>query len=446
MSDKRTLEKHFLKNVSWLFSGKSAAGLFAAIETIIVARLLGVENYGLLAILVAYVDLVNNFLDLRVWETATKYIGSYWAKNEKDKTLSMVKLSYFIDISTGFIAFILTIVTSKIASNYLLHSQEAYYYICIYAFSLLIDTANTTSYAILRVFDKYKDIAFISTVNNFVRLLFVCIVLYLEMGLTGVLYSYVASTAITFILRMTFVAKSLRKCGLFSWWNADIRLIRDEWKGIAWFLGNTSLTATFKMAGDNYAGILILGYFAGKEASAYYKVGRAFLNIIGRVTEPLTQVIFPELVRLSNFDDLSHFKHLIKYSIKNLSKVLIPVAIVVIIFSDWIIKLIYGIEYLPASDVLKIITPAVVISNFIFWINPALLALGNPGLRTISGLLSLTIYLLLMLILVQEYSYIGAAIAFLGYTLARTVISSTVLKISLKRRNDLARNMETQEL
>lgn len=445
MSDKRTLELNFLKNVSWLFSGKSAAGLFAALETIIVARFLGVENYGLLTILVAYVEFVNNFLDLRVWETATKYIGSYWARKEKDKTLSMVKLSYLIDISTGFIAFVITIATSKIASDYLLQSQEAYFYISIYAFGLLIDTANTTSYAILRVFDKYKDIAFISTFNNFARLVFVCIVLYLGMGLTGVLYSYVASTVITFTIRMIFVSKSLRECGLFSWWNADLRLISNEWKGISWFLGNTSLTATFKMAGDNYAGILILGYFAGKEASAYYKVGRSFLNIIGRVTEPLTQVIFPELVRLSDFDDLKYFKHLIKYSIRNLSKVLIPIAIVVIVFSDWIIKIIYGINYLPASDVLKIITPAVVISNLIFWINPALLALGKPGLRTISGLLSLTTYLILVLILVREYSYIGAAFAYLGYVFTRTLISSIVLRISLNNRKSVTPKYQSSD-
>ena len=436
MSETKTLERQFFKNVSWLFSGKSAAGIFAAIETVLVARMLGVERYGLLTLLVAYVDLVNNLIDLRVWETATKYIGSYWARNEKEKTRSMVKVSYFIDISTGFIAFVITMLTSKIASNYLIHSQEAYYYICIYAFSLLIDTANTTSYAILRIFDKYKDIAFISAINNFVRLLFVGIALFLGMGLTGVLYSYVASTIITFLVRMVFVSNSLKKVGLFSWWTADTRLIKNDWKGIAWFLGNTSLTATFKMAGDSYAGILILGYIAGKEATAYYKVGRAFINIVGRITEPITQVIFPELVRLSSFEDLAHFRHLIKYSLKNLSKVLIPVALVVIIFSDLIIKIIYGVEYLPASDVLKIITPAVVISNFIFWINPALLALGNPGLRTISGLLSLIIYLLLMLILVGEYTYIGAAFAFLGFTIARTVISSMVLRISISKRDE----------
>jgi len=437
MSKSESIEKSFIKNVSWLFGGKTAAGLLAALESIIVARFLGVESYGLLVILIAYVDLINNFFDLRVWETATKYIGTFWARKEKNKTLSMIKLSYIIDISTGILAFIIAIVTSKIASSYLIHSDEAYYYIFIYAFSLLINTANTTSNAILRVFDKFKNLAFISTINNLIRLIIVCTVLYIGFGIEGVLFAFIASTIINFIFRIYIVAITLKEKGMSTWWNADLSLIKDQWKGIVWFLSNTSLTATLKMAGDNYLGILMLGYFSGKEATAYYKVARSFLKIFGRVTEPFNEAIFPELVRLSDLDELKDFKRLIIYSIKSLSKFALPIAIIIIIFSNWIIKLIYGIEYLPASDVLIIITPAVLITNLMFWINPTMLALGNPGLRAISGIFSLSIYVLLMLILVPQYSYIGASIAFLGYAIGRSIIASFFLRISLERRRKI---------
>ncbi len=72
----RTKKIHIslFQNATWLFGGNSAAGIFAAIETVVIARLLGVSDYGLLALVIAYVELLNTFFDFGVWETATKYI------------------------------------------------------------------------------------------------------------------------------------------------------------------------------------------------------------------------------------------------------------------------------------------------------------------------------------------------------------------------------------
>jgi len=116
-----------------------------------------------------------------VWETATKYIGAFWTNGDREKTLSFIKLSYIIDITSGILAFIIAIVTAKIASSYLIHSPNAYTLIWIYSLSLLIDTANSTSDAILRVFDRFKRIAFISSFISLFRLILVILLLYLGM-------------------------------------------------------------------------------------------------------------------------------------------------------------------------------------------------------------------------------------------------------------------------
>ncbi|MGH7908774.1 MAG: lipopolysaccharide biosynthesis protein, partial [Thermodesulfobacteriota bacterium] len=185
----KTVKKRLFQNASWLFGGKMLAGGFAAIQTVILARLLGVDNYGLLALIIAYVDVLNNFFDFRVWETATKYIGTFWTNREREKTLSMIKLSYIIDILSGILAFIIAILTAKIASSYLIHSPNAYTLVWIYSLSLLIDTANSTSDAILRVFDRFKRIAFVSSFISLFKLILVVLFLYFGMGINGVLLS-----------------------------------------------------------------------------------------------------------------------------------------------------------------------------------------------------------------------------------------------------------------
>jgi O-antigen/teichoic acid export membrane protein len=239
-----------------------------------------------------------------------------------------------------------------------------------------------------------------------------------------------------FLVRLWIVSKTLRENQLTGWWKSDLGLIKDQWKGIAWFLGNTSLVGTLKMANDNLLGVLVLGYFSGKEGAAYYKVAKSFTKLMARLMDPLYEVIYPELVKILSLNALKDFKSLLKYLTKNLIKATIPAAVIILLFSDQIINLVFGKEYLPSSNTLRIVTVAVVISQLTFWITPALLALGRPGLRTLMNIISTTTYVVLLFLLVPKFSHIGAAFAFLGHVIVMPLISLISLRASIKREKE----------
>lgn len=429
------IKKRLFRNASWLFGGKTIAGIFSALQGVVVARILGVSDFGLLALIIAYVDVLNNFFDFRVWETATKYIGTFWTNGEREKTLSMIKLSYTVDISSGILAFIIAVITARIASAHLIHSPQAHMLIWIYAFSLLIDTANQTSDAILRVFDRFRRIAFVSSFNNLFRLILISIALYLGTGIKGVLFSYVASSFVGFSIRLSIISKTLEENGLERWWRSNLNLIRDQWREIAWFLGNTSLTGTLKMANDNLLGVLVLGYYSGKEGAAYYKIAKSFVRIMIQLIDPLYEAIYPELVRMFSIGATGDFRRLLKTSTKSVGKVMIPIAILIFVFSDYLIELIFGKKYLPSSNTLRIVTTAVLISQLIFWTSPALLAFGKAGIRNLVNTVSTAVYIGFLFLFIPKYSYIGAAWAFLLGNSTNSVISLWIMKNSLKREN-----------
>lgn len=430
------IKKRLFLNASWLFGGKTLAGVFSALQAVVVARILGVSDFGLLALIIAYVDVVNNFFDFRVWETATKYIGTFWTNGEREKTLSMIKLSYTVDISSGILAFIIAVITAKIVSMRLIHSPQAHMLIWIYALSLLIDTANATSDAILRVFDRFRPIAFVSSFHYFFRLVLISIVLYLGMGIKGVLFSYVASSFVGFSIRLSIISKTLEENGLERWWRSSMSLIRDQWKEIAWFLGNTSLMGTLKMANDNLLGVLVLGYYSGKEGAAYYKIAKSFVRVMIQLIDPLYEAIYPELVKMFSVGATGDLRRLLKTSAKSVSTIMIPIAMLIFILSGYLIELIFGKEYLPSSNTLRIVTMAVLISQLTFWISPALLAFGKAGLRNLVHVVSTAIYIGLLFLLVPKYSYIGAAWAFLGGNAINAALSLLIMRNSLKMGNE----------
>ena len=433
MSDSNKSQKKLFMNASWLFGGKTASGIFSAIQTVVIARILGVSDYGLLSLILAYVAVLNMFFDLKVWETATKYIGTYWEAGEHDKARSMIKLSFILDIGSGVVAFIIAILSAKLISTYIIHSPQAYVFIWIYSISLFVDTANSTSDAILRVFDRFKNIAFINSFQKFFRLIVVVALLYSGLGIKGVLYGFILASFVGFSVRMWLVMKTLKHNDLQGWLSADISLIRDQWKGIAWFLGNTSFIATLKTGNERYLGILILGYFAGKDAVAFYKIASSIASVVNRIVDPIYEAIYPELVKLASSNAIEDFKNMIKSTTKSLVLIIIPIGVIIIIFAEPIISLVFGKDYVPATSALRILAAAVLIIRCTFWINPALLSMGRPGLRTIMGVISTFIYLVLMFLLVPGYSYMGAAFAFLGYSIVRSSLAFKFFHDALKK-------------
>jgi O-antigen/teichoic acid export membrane protein len=432
MTDNKNIKKNLFLNASWVFGGNTVSAVFAAIEPIVLARILGVTDFGLLALIVAYVEFLNNFFDVRVWETATKYIGTFWEKRDYERTRSMVKLSYMLDISTGILAFAIAVLTANIANKYLIHSPQAYTLILIYSISLLIDTANSTSDSILRVFNKFKKIAFISSFQTFLRVAFVSLVLFTGLGIKGVLFIYVAASFIGFAIRIWTVSQTLNEFKLSGWWRAKLALIRDQWREIAWFLTNTSFTGTLKMGNENFLGILALGYFSGKDAAAYYKIARSAVKLMTRFSDPLHQAIYPELVRISKSEGLTDFINLIRYSLKTLLKFTIPLSIIILILAEQLINIFFGKDYLAATNTLRVITIAILISQLSFWINSALLAIGKPGLRTVLDIITTITYVGLLFMLVPRFSYLGAGFAFLGFAIIKSSVSYLFLRDSIK--------------
>lgn len=209
MTESHSPQKKLFVNASLLFSGKAAAGGFAALQTVVLARILGVTDYGLLQLVIAYIAMMNQFFDVRVWETAVKYIGSYWENGEADKTLAMIKLSYILDVGSGAVSFVIAIVTAKLISTYVIHSPEAYIYIWIYAVGLFVETAKLTSDAILRVFERYKLIAVINSLENLIQLVLVTALLLAGLGIKGALYALIISNFIAAAVRLWAVMRVL---------------------------------------------------------------------------------------------------------------------------------------------------------------------------------------------------------------------------------------------
>ena len=413
MSELKAEKKEFMKNVSWLAVAKFTPSAANVLEMIILARVLGIEIFGLLTLVVAYVKIVSSLLDFRVWESVVKYVGEFLEKNESSHALSMIKFSYMVDAATGLLAFAVCILLADFANDMFIKSPDAFELVLIFSFGLLVATVNSTSEALFRVFDKFKTIAFLQSIKSVFKLGSVLAALYLGYGIKGVLFAYVAVSFFEFLLTQIVVNRMLKDRGLDGWLSAKVGLLSHRMREITWFLLNTSFNATLTIANEGRIAVLILGYFFGSAAAGLYKVARAAIKVINRIMDPLYEVIFPKLVSLSTLNLYERFFEIIKFSVRSLLKFVVPVLIIILLFTEQFIGFVFGDQYVPASNTMKLLTVAALFKSSTFWLTPLLLAIGRPGLRTAVSTFKVLTYVVLLLVLVPEYSYLGAGIAYL---------------------------------
>ncbi len=126
MSVQKEERKRFVKNTSWLFAAKSAPTATNFLEVMVLARAIGLEGLGLFTLVVAYVGTVSRLLDLRVWETAVKYVGEFLEKKDPDRVLATIKLCYSIDLLTGFLALVDAASLASFASEVFIGSPDGF--------------------------------------------------------------------------------------------------------------------------------------------------------------------------------------------------------------------------------------------------------------------------------------------------------------------------------
>ena len=436
--------KNLLKNASWLFSGSVATSLFAAAEPVLIARFLGVEQFGLFSLIIAYVGMVNGLIDLKSPEAVVRYVGEHLELGKKEKALSFIKFFYVLDFLVGVLALGTCLLLAGVANDLFIHSEDAFRFTLIYSLSVLVSSINTSSEAVLRIFDRFKTIAFVRTSRTGLRVALVAACLLLGLGIEEILVCYVVAAFVFFLMLQITVFRVLKQSGFKRWTTAKTENLGATIREVRPFVLTSTFTGFLSNAFKRQIPVLILGYFTSKEAVGLYRVAAIFSGVGVRLRKPVEDTIYPALVAAQSRGSKEAFSKIVSYSTKNLLKVFLPVGLIFLLFADKIITVFFGSEYEPAALALRLIIISEVLSGFYFWIDSAELALNRLRQRVTRVALSSASYIAVLFMLVNEYSYNGAAAARLAPAILILVFSLFMFN-QIRYRTKPAGSQEPQE-
>jgi O-antigen/teichoic acid export membrane protein len=334
----RARESAFAKNAFYLTGITGIERVAALVQTILIARALGITEYGIYGLLFSTIGFVASVMGLQMGLTATVFVARY-REHEKGKAGAVIRYVTLFALLTSAAFLIVTLPFAAPLSSWLLKSEGyalALVMGCLFVAGSLVSGVQD---GVAEGFEDFRAVAIARLISTVLALagIYPAATRY---GLDGVLVVLLAGVAVKYAILATVIARHRSRAQIPHRGGHGVsflKLVKD-------FSLPSMLAALLWGAVTWFGTYLLSRQVAGFAAVAIVNVGLQWRGPILLVTGALGRVAVPVFSRHEGANDAagSHrFKR--KLMRLNLVAVLAVVAVLVAI-SHWILA-VYGKDF-----------------------------------------------------------------------------------------------------
>jgi O-antigen/teichoic acid export membrane protein len=401
-----------IRNSGHLFSGNTIGTALSLVQSIFAAKLLGVENVGVLGVVTVFASTVNRLFSFRMGELVVKYMDQYRAEGRPDRAAAVVKVAALTESITSLLAFVVLVLLAPLAAQIIAHDPQTAPFFLLYGLIIPGNLATETATGVLQVARRFRAQAFINIGQSVLTAVIIVSAWLLHGNMLVVVLAYTLGKLILGIGPMVLAWDSLGKIYGAGWWRASFRLLPPR-KELASFAVSTNLSATLNMIVRD-SELLWVGFFLTTRDVGYYKIALAIINLVVAPINPLISATYPELSRSVAEKSWAQLRRLLRRVSLLAAGWSVGVSLALLVFGNWVI-LLYGAEYLPAYPALMVLLAGYGVANILFWNRSLLLVLQRPTFPFQVMLWIGLAKVLLAFVLVPRFGYIAEAALLSAY-------------------------------
>ena len=381
-----------VKNTTIFFIAQVISYLLVFLYTIYIVRYLGPNNFGILTFGISLISILGIFTDLGLNTLMTREIA-------RDKSKNLEYFSNFITIKIVLIA--LTLVLTIMVINMLGYSGNVFYVIIILLLSMIFTTFSSAFYALFQSYEKLEFQSKILFFSSILMLIGVSIAVHYELSVVAFAFLYILIGVFSLIYCIIIAYKNFILPNIqfdFDFWKYNI--IR------ALGFGLIGIFTTIYIWIDSS----MLFFIHGSEATGFY--GASYRIVLALIFVPIAvnAAVFPVMSRLHS-TSFNSVKEIVWRYFKYMLIIGVPMGVGGTLLAPEIIIFLYGKSYLNSILIFQILIWATVFT----FVNAAFAQFFQSTNRelTVTKITGLWVLgnILLNLILIPKYSYIGASIS-----------------------------------
>ena len=156
--------RQFVKNSTWILGANIVREFLVFLRSIVIARGLGVEFYGIYAMIVAFVFTVQELLNLNIGTPLTKFGAEFKTENRIDKLSALLKGCALVAIISAITSIILITLLITIFYDIFFTKPGLHWIIILFAIAETTLFFDFLSTSLLRLYYKFRLNAIISII------------------------------------------------------------------------------------------------------------------------------------------------------------------------------------------------------------------------------------------------------------------------------------------
>ena len=397
-----------VRRSSVVLSGDVIHLSMSILQGIILARLLGLYDYGFYASILVVITSVNLLVTSRVVEFTVRYLTESLEEGNVARASAVVKLSYLIEMISGLVAFLIVVLCSRPLASLFLKDSESGGLLIFFAVTVLTNILSETSESFLRSQRRFSTISKIKVLESTVSLLLIFF-LFMDQNrsLIFVILATIIASVVKSIVLQTIVFRGLSDKLGQDWLR---RPLRGSWSLREWFkfLVNTNIGSTLTLA--TKSGNLWLAALSVPQYVGLFRLSESVASLLYLPGQAMLDVIYPDLIRFHRTRDYRGLWSFLKRC--TIIGLIIGVGggLTLGVIAHLLVPLVYGPNFAEAIPSILMLIGGYVFCLGIYWAPGVILAFGRPGvLNWVKGI-SLFLQIPMMFLLVPLLNHVGAAI------------------------------------
>ncbi len=388
---------------AWVY----AAVAFGIVGTIVAARVLGLQEFGVFATALAAVGFFQALLDLTVEESLTKYGFRYVANENWGRLRRLFRQMLLFKLVGGACATALLLALAPVADS-LFDENGVGTALLAAALLPLVQASENVGATALLLHSRYDLRGAYQAGSGALRL--AAIAIGAPYGVTAALAAMVVAQAVSTVFVSFVGVAALRRFPK----GASAELGEDA-PGIRSFVLQSSV-ATGVISLRTTLVPLILGIVAGPTQVGLFRIAQTPQTGLAAASSPARLVMVTEQTRdWERGEHVSVLAGIRKYTLG--AGAIMIVAVPVFFFAmPWLVETVFGAEYAGASNAARIVLLAAAIQFAIGWTKSLPVTIGRPQLRIVTHGLETLVVIPLVAVLGAEWGVTGAGVAVLVST------------------------------
>jgi O-antigen/teichoic acid export membrane protein len=399
------------KDTAMLSIGKAATVVGMTTQVALITHVLGLTKYGVFALTVSFVALVDKFFDVDVTKAALAF-GARSLRGDPTRLAGVFQLSYLIDGLLGIVGFTVVAIASPFVGPWLVGDQGTLLFL-LYGFTLLASTVDGSSQALLQLLDRYSLLTGLVVLREALRVVLVVAALLTFHSLVAVMIALVLQDALVGLTGTYLAVRAFRKrFRANSLLHSQVRGTRPIRRDMLGMVFQTNIIGYGRLT-EAQLPALIVGAFAGPLEAGIFKLGMAGAAAIGQVSDPAWNAVMPRLARLWSDARIADVRRLVRQATAVAAAAMLTIGTVAILLRIPILRAFGGAEATAAATVFSLGVIAKVVNGVFFWNDSLLYAAGRARLVRQIYLPSVAVMLVLCIMLAKDFGANGAAVGVL---------------------------------